>query len=312
MARESEPTAIRTASTRYADADLGSSILSDDVLIDMLVRGVFSIDGIRECLNNSRHYTEQGAEAAWRTLWHRYDRTDDELNEARATVEKQFANREFVEPGVILHVFGMRLSLAQDRLVPQSVETIVEQCVAYVDDLLEAGTLSPVASDEMDDVRLGGYGGLAIFSADTEEFSRLFQYLADRRAVAYTRTLPGKAAVLMSEMASDVELFARRIMLTNGSDSIYYRTPILAVVSVPDFLAKFLGLHPSAQRTVVRALKSRFEGHALKRDLAAEVGWLRSLCDQLSVVVNKSPGFTAARISTWLPGLRSLLPDDAA
>lgn len=75
--------------------------------------------------------------------------------------------------------------------------------------------------------------------------------------------------------------FLRRICLTNHEDNEFFDIPVLADLDVREFVDTFLGLHPEKQRTVMMALKMRYQHGFLDRYLADERPWATEVRDQL-------------------------------
>lgn len=100
------------AASRYPEIELHNSILSDDVLVDVLVRGVVDSCAIAECLDRSPYFISKGDEPYWRRVWHSFERSDEEFEDAVKRMEEEFVSRVYTEQGEILHVFGLRLWLS--------------------------------------------------------------------------------------------------------------------------------------------------------------------------------------------------------
>lgn len=264
--------AFSDASKRYVGVNLNDTILSDQVLIDFLIKGIVDQDAVRSCLDRSVYFISSANEEPWQTIWHWFDRTDDEFSTALTKMENQFVLRQFVEIGVLLHVFGLRLFLARIGLL-KTVPEVVRQGKQYVDDLYAAKHLDPLETSDFDEFHSGGYGGLGIHDHDTAEYRELFQYLKQKRQQASIDTYPERALNLLGEMAADPESYSRKLSPIPGGGSLS-RTPLLATINPDDFAASVLKQPPSSQHTILKTFYFRYEHDALTRDLAIEKGWL--------------------------------------
>src|SRR5262249_34116120 len=149
-------------------------------------------------------------------------------------MERQFAAREFLEPGVILHVFGLRLLLADVLNRPRT--DVVSEGKKYVDDLYARGRLEALPIRGSDEVLFGGgYGGLVVQEANTQEFQELYKYLEEKRKEARKAKYPEAAVALLKEMETDPHLYRRRLCLTNSDDNWYYRISILSFIDPGTF-----------------------------------------------------------------------------
>jgi hypothetical protein len=95
-------------------------------------------------------------------------------------------------------------------------------------------------------------------------------------------TYPMRATVLLSEMKSDVQKFSRHVCWAGDNVDKYVDAPVLAKISVNEFVDAFLALHPNDQHIVMRALKGRYESGHLLRDLKDERPWIASVRDALT------------------------------
>lgn len=275
------PSRLAAAGRRYPEIDLTDSILSDEVLIDILFKGIIDEIAIRSCIDTSRYFVSAAEEPAWRTVWHWFERTDEEFTSAFATMERQFAAREFLVPGEILHVFGLRLFLSRIGLLRRSPEAVVAEGKQYIEDLYATGRLKPLPNLDSSDVRMNGHGGLGIFENQMPEYQALFAYLDAKRRRATADEYPQDGMNLLDEMASDPKLYFRRLCLTNSDDNWYSRVPILAYIDPNRFVAVLLQQHPAHQRVIMSAFRSRYEHGGLQGDLAAERTWLIAVRDML-------------------------------
>jgi hypothetical protein len=195
--------------------------------------------------------------------------------------EAQFAAREFIRDGEILHVLGLRLFMSVIGVLKLSRAQVVDEGKKYIDDLYERKTLELPSQDDFSEVRFNGFGGLGIVENETPEYRELFEYLGKISRLAVEETYPKKAVDLLKEMQTDVQLFYRHLCLTNSAENVYYRTPILASLDPDAFIAALLKLHPIEQHTVMMIFKSRYEHGQLDRDLKEEKAWAETVRDKL-------------------------------
>ncbi len=304
-------TPLLQASSRYPEIRLEDTILSDDLLNDILARGVVEETAIQSSLDQSGYFGEKENEPAWRILWHAFERADDDVAVAFNEVERQFAAREFKISGEMLHVFGLRLWAARIGALNKSASDVVAECRSYIDDLYAQGALEPSPRDDLSEIRFGGYGGLGMHEHKSAEFRELFQYLRHRQQIADEDRYPAQGAVLVVEMVNDADLFFRRVCATNSPDNIYARVPILSAIDPNQFVSSLLNLHPANQRTVFLALKSRYEHGQLAGDLKDEVAWLKRVCENLMEAAKTMAPFPKERLLSIVRyTLEPILPKD--
>lgn len=277
---EAQPTPLQIAAKRYLGTNLEDSILSDELLVDILLRGIVSATEIRASLDRSSYYVNPKNETAWRILWHGLDRSEEDFDRAFAQVEHQYAAREFTITGEILQVFGLRLWLSDIGALKRTRAETVEEGRAYIDDLYRAKLLNS-AADDVFDARFSGYGGLAIYGTDSPEYRELFHYLIDRQKKAEADRYPEEATKLLEELQADPDLYFRRLSGASSSDGTYQRIPILAYIDPDRFVDLVLQQEPARQRVILMAFKARYGHGELGGELAEEAPWLLRVRDRL-------------------------------
>ncbi|WP_128929074.1 P-loop NTPase fold protein [Bradyrhizobium guangxiense] len=272
---------IAIAGERYPMVDIDDNILSNELLVDYLVRGVVDADAIRMELKKSRFFISVADEPAWQTVWHWFERSDAEFDAALQKMEEQFKQRAFTRGGEILHVLGLRLFLADQSILQVSRADVVAQGKQYIDDIYQAKKLDIEPSDDARELRFQGWGGLGICEHDTPDYKVLFAHLASTMQRSVEDSYPEKARELLSAMTSDVDSFYRQVSLSHADASHYVRAPVLAKMPVDEFVNALLALHPSAQRLAMMALKSRYEYGSLDQTLQEERPWIIAVHDAL-------------------------------
>lgn len=311
LEKDKEPTPIVRAAGRYPNVDLNDSILSNSVFVNCLARGIVDPTEIQASLNTSRFFVNVADEAPWRTVWHWTERTEGEVIAAIEKVKEQFEDRAFTIEGEILHVLGLQLFLSDIGVLKSSRSQVVDDGKRYIDDLYKTKKLEATQSDDFS-FRFDGYGGLGIQSADTPEYRELFNYLRDTSARAIRDTYPAKASELVQLMKTDVQMFYRRLCLTNSKDNIYYNTPLLASLDPEKFVESMLDLPPPEQHIVFMMFKSRYDHGHLDSDLLAERAWAESVKIELLEASEASGPITGGRIKMHIEHYMKTIPDAAA
>jgi hypothetical protein len=195
-------------------------------------------------------------------------------------MERQFAAREFLQPGVILHVFGLRLFMADILEKPRT--DVVSEGKRYVDDLYASGRLEALPITGAEEVLFGGgYDGLVVQEANTKEFDELQKYLEEKRKKVREGKYPAAVMTLLKEMEQDPHLYQRRLCLTNSEDNWYYRIPILSFIDPETFVSSLMRQSPEHQRIIWVTFKPRYEHGGLNKELAPERVWLERVRTKL-------------------------------
>lgn len=291
-----KPNPFDETAKRYVGVDLTDRLFSDDLLIEMFEHGMFKTESIRASLGQSTLFSDsENKIPAWRVVWEKEICEDDQVAKAIAEMEVDFKARAYVEQGVILHVFGLRLRLCDEGLLPVARATAVTECMAYVDDLETKGALTPLELyDNAPNVT--AFAGLGFIEGKSEDFSHLRKYLLERQKKVLEASYPARARELLFEMASDDGLFWRRINYSNTDDTRYAGFPIFLYVCSNEFVDALLRLSNFHQRSVLLALLNRYDDDKNVGVLQVERAWLGRVRDDLLGRAKNSDAITKNRI----------------
>jgi DNA polymerase III delta prime subunit len=281
---------IARAASRYPIVNIYDNVLSNELLIDYLVRGTVDEDAVRGELNASRFFVSVADEQSWRTICLSGERSDAEFDAAVSRMEEQFRQRAFTKDGEILHVLGLRLFLSDLGILQFSRADVVTQGKQYIDDVYAARKLEKPSFDEGNEGRYQEWDGLGIHEQHTDDYNVLFRHLVSATRRSVEDTYPERAKQLLSDMKSDTSSFYRQVALNLADGSGYIRVPVLAKMPVDDFVDTFLSLHPTDQSLAMWALRSRYEDGRLEQNLDAERPWIMAVHDTLG---KRSPQLSA-------------------
>ena len=302
-----------SAADKHPSINLESQILTDNVLTAMLIDGRYDAEAIRDSINNSLFFSDPGEAPPWKTVFH-FDELDDSVvDAASARMHDQFENREITESGEMLHVFSLRLMMSQNGLINESLEEVRDQCISYIDDLLNNGQLPARGLDwRWYDGFERGYDGYGYWVTQEAQpyFSSLWDHLIAAREAALERKFPEITEVLLQLVENDGQRFYEQVCQTNNGENPYAMIPILAAISPNDFVSAWLGGHYSNWRWIALALKERFDSGRLQQELAKEVDWAVEVLQLLEKERDKADGFRSLRIERTIPDtLRQIVED---
>ena len=116
------------------------------------------------------------------------------------------------------------------------------------------------------------------------------------RSAAELARHPALAKELLADMAEDPDRFLRRVTLVSGEPSEFYNTPVLTAIEPDKFIKLLLDLHPARQRTVLLALKARYQHGNLDRELSTERPWADEVRHKLLAASGAMSPITRYRI----------------
>lgn len=153
---------IEIAQKKYPAANLYTRILSNETLVNLLVKGLVDRTQILKELKESSFFVTVADEPAWRTVWYAFERTEEEVTTALDEMERAFRDHEIIDPEEILHVFGLRLWLSKINAIPKSLAEVVTEGKAYVDTVYENNQRLPAWHRSVSDTVPEQYGGLGV------------------------------------------------------------------------------------------------------------------------------------------------------
>ena len=290
---------IYTANDRYDKIDLGSQLLKDQTLTNILIKGIYIISEIHNSLDESLHFAKLTDLPPW-LVFMKFDEVSDlESHKAAAQLIAQFDSREIDELGEMIHLFAIRFLLSGMDMISANFEETVIDCKKYLDDLLQQDRLSPDIHDTTyKEGFSAGYQGYAFWVEDAyrSHFSNVLEYLTSCRSKASKKLYPSIALELLRLVASDGALFARKISYTFSGGNTYARTDVLATIPPDDFVQEWMGSPPPNWGYISRGLEQRYAGGELDSSLKAEKGWLIKVISSLDHQHRQAKGIRKKRI----------------
>lgn len=286
---------IRVVSEKYRDFDLADTILTTDVLYQIVISSELDVSALNECVGNSSYFLGTD-EPAWRTLWYSFHRDESARKSALQDFRRQFQGREFLKNGEILHAYGIMIWLGKVGEISDS--NVVEECKKYTRSLYNSKRIDATDPDSNVDEGFGdGAYGLRYQEADSAEFLEVANDFKATRRMAFKDTLPIQANDLLTTMTDDPVAFWRMLNYNNYQSAPFATIPILKYISPNEMAHRILSMPPGSQQTVFSALGSRYNnGEAFDRELADEKDWLRDLYRVFTVRAEESNPIEAARL----------------
>ena len=244
----------------------------------MLCDGRIDACAINAALSVDEMFVAPDDEPSWRKVWHGIMRDALEFGSAFITMEKEFVERKFDDPGIVLHVMGLRLWGSEIGELEKGEDTVVREGKSYIDDLRRSGRLRLYRQQGFHDAA----HGLQYHNAETDSFRTLRHYLSEQSQLAYEDGWSALGESLVEDMSGDGEKFYGRICWSGGhSKPDCADDAILLKISPKIFVDKLLTCSPQAQRTILGGLRARYEGGQLTSSLMKEGPWLISMNNDL-------------------------------
>ncbi|BCM18627.1 hypothetical protein [Mesorhizobium sp. J8] len=311
--RANEQPRIVSANNKYTSVDITSTLLQDHALNEMLVEGRFDKETIQASLNASSYFIKSQS-APWQIVGS-FDKLDDEIvASGLAKMEQQFDKREVSDSGEILHIFSLRMMMANKGISSKDIETVTQECIEYIDDLLSSGRLPPRGPDWdwYDDFGDSAYGVSYWVTDDyRDKFQSVFDHLLRARGKALEAEFPKRIPELLKILETDGQLFLEKICYTHKGNPEYGSIPILAAVDPKTFVAAWMRSPKQNWYWVSRALQERYKGSRVEDVLKPEAAWINAVVKLLDEEAAKATGLAKLRIHRTIPKIRQRQAESA-
>jgi hypothetical protein len=294
------------ARDRHSSVDITSTLLQDDILVQMLVEGRYDKTAIQASLDASPYFVKSETSPPWRIV-SGFDKLEDEVvAEGLARMQQQFDNREVSDSGEMLHIFALMMMMASKGVLGKDVKAVETECKSYINDLLRDGRLPPRGSDWRwhDDFSRSSHGYVYWVTEEYEsEFRSVLSHLMDARGKALEGEFPKLTSELLKVVETDGQQFFEEICHTSQGNNRYATIPILAAIEPEDFVAAWMRSPKPNWYWISNALKDRYNSGYLGRELKPEREWISKVIELLKEEESKALGLAKVRIQRTIPNI---------
>lgn len=294
---------IVAACHRYSSTDPTSTLLQDDLLIEILVHGKFDRKKIQSSINASPYFIEPENSKPWEIVIGFDKLEDDVVTTALAKMQDQINRREFIDLGELLHIFSLKMLMACKDVIVDSVSTVLAEAKSCVDDLARMDKLPDTEQEDvfgaLDDSAHG-----VMFWVDekyTHEFRELREYIREAQKLGFEAKFPTLASGLLGLMQTDASAFFKEVSRTNSGSNRLVLVPILAKIPPADFVKAWMNSPKAGWRWIRNGLEHRYEYGELERNLKEELPWISEVMRLLEVEVTNAKGIARLRLLRQLP-----------
>lgn len=242
-------------------------------------KGILDKQELEQSLSNSKYFQDENT-PNWVRLWRYLNLADDdEFKDLLKKVELEYAQRQFVELEIIMHVTGIFLMFSNVGLYQKSKESILEDSKLYINYLKDNNRLDiPIYRYvSANDYMFGGYAGLGYKGKEFREFEEFCSYIDEVRESASLERMSHAAQDLLTIMQNDVWKFDKMVHISNSPEQIYYNIPIFKYIKPSNFVEKVLLMTFEELKCVFGALTSRYEFDDINKKLFEELSWLKDV-----------------------------------
>ncbi len=248
-------------------------------------KGIIDLQELKQSVLNSKYFQDEET-PDWKRLWHFSGLSDDDFDRLIAKIELEYADREFTDIGIIIHITGLFLSFSDAGIYNRSKKEILENSKLYIDYLRNSSQLESstqyVHSSKIGDYMFESYLSLGFQGKELEEFKEFTSYVYEALELAKVKSMPSLVQSLLSTMESDVWKFYGLICLPSlrEHDELnqnYYRIPIFKHIEPVDFMQRLLLMKYEDRQHVFAAIKERYKFGNIDDEFLGELECLKAI-----------------------------------
>lgn len=277
-----DESAFRKIKAKYTGVDFDYSPINYYLWMEIFLKGLPDKESISLSVESSNYYPEEMN--AWRKLWHRYGIDDTEFEMCLSSVREDLEKRRITDPAEFFHIAGLLIVFSDEGLISDSQEDVKKKNEEYISWLISNDYIThkirPSRRGHLDRTSSFnlGYSGIK-----TKQFSELWDYHDKELQKGYEEQLRKIAAELLEELkGDDLDSFAKKTVLANSSDNLYYDIPVLSEMpaeEVGDQIIIYLETGFEKARTVIYVFENRWKN--FQHELFPEKTFLSNLKEYL-------------------------------
>jgi len=252
---------------------------------------------ISERLNTHYHSLNDEPGTTYR-IWNFIDLDDNELKYLLAKLFGEIASFTIVDPGTILHSFGILLSLSEKGIIPETAGRIEDIATHYIENID-----IDFSGFDTDDLILSGYldsyKGLSFWSNDSQEFKNIKKLVIDR--FIKRREISGKEKLFTLLMAISNQLYSSSDLYKTYQSDGDVRKMWLNIATPAEIIASLKSTNQKIRRIVAHELEEIIKDQIrLNREWEGSMklaSWIENYLDLLEDWRNGIPPDTITRVN---------------
>ncbi len=268
------PSKLEVTINKYTTVDAKDPLLNQDAWDNIIFsNAALDVELIKtSILNTPYFYTSKTP--AWKQLRNLYSLEDEEFDSLKEVVKGQFQNCDIASPQILLHMFGILLTISKNDLLGMKEDRLVKQAKKNIDKLLNDGRLYTEKMlpswNDLDD--LDSLEDLQC-RFHQKEFKQVVKYYKQQQDVGKQKFLKKASNELIKLMTDDPHEFLLSVIRTNHGNCRFYDKPILSHIDPALFVETFAKL-PNHQKGEIRSAISLRYRDFFTEKLTSELEWL--------------------------------------
>lgn len=267
----------------YKEVDWNDPIIPSVALFKLFETGVVETDLINEHLAAHPLIVGVDETPAWRLLWGWEQIPQTQFNAIYFQFKEDLRLRVFKNPGLILHVAGICISLKFFNADPTSGLDVVDYFEQYLQDVGASIEPDTAVFEHIPD----SYFLLGYRERDSSEFNAIYNAVRESTYSAHLRQMNDVANGFIGALELDPDLHLSLSGQYSGECN-YSRAAFLHQILPEDFAAILIN-DGVINRDLCRSLCLRYELDRRRRNLRSEYDWLSQLGPCLISLAKETP-----------------------
>ena len=285
--KNSDKCAFVKANLKYSTIDLENGLLNDNVLCAIVVGGQFPEKEIRESIDSSSEFLVPEKDPPWKVVKHLDELIDadfdDVVENAIEDLDRQFKNQEVTNPGELLHIFSLRMKLAKDTIIMKDVETIIDENIKYIDQLVEKDLLPPYNPwNSWDDEIGNSFDGIrySYMHEFANQFNKTKEYLRSSQGKVFRSIIPELQKNFLNRFEKNPKKFLIELstILRHRNANI----PVLHLICPIKFVDTWLTVPREWRGLISSALVRRCETKSNETEFDEERIWAGKVVSEIT------------------------------
>lgn len=301
---------FRCLKEKYKENDIylniESDIISNEIIIDTIVNGVFDKQKIQKHIKKSRLSDSVEKKEPWHIIMN-FDSLDTSIvDTAIQDAYSKFDNYQITKIGEILHYSNLFFMLSEIKHIQSSIDDVFSLIVNYINNLQRLNKFpAKNLNTPYDFISDSAYGyGYWIKESYLKKHNEIFNLCKKHGEIALRKKYHDFIIELKEAISSDTPHFSSLISRNGMTDvNKYGYVDVLAYFKPFEFVDLWLESDRKHWHNIRMALKNRYDGGSLVNDLKNEQKWLNEVKMNLRHRANNKSGLDKSRIERLLMGL---------
>ena len=283
--------------------DISFLFLSDELLVDMIVDGIFSKQSLQSYLTNTDHFETADDQPAWRRFMSFDSLRDDFVNQAATEMDQQFDNRKVTSMGELMHIVSLRIMRVKEGLMAGSREQIVIDVIRYLDDLVANGSF-PLQPDIGVFGHHPAHGGAMLwgYEENVDVLNRIRDHFFKCEKQTLQKYFPVIKNRILEAIEDSPEKLGALLDYSKDENAEYQTIPALLSLTPKELVDAFLKLPVEKWRATQRVLSKRLGMVSTNNSLAEEAKWFDEFeTEMLKMAAEQKGTIIGLRIKRHLP-----------